>query len=159
MASRTSSVDVGFLLRLLEEGYEKKTWHGPNLKQALRGVSVRAALSRPQRGRHSIWELAVHAAYWKYVVRRRLLGERRGSFAIKGSNWFVAPETGSEAEWRDVRRLLEDEHRKLVHAVADPLHSRAVRKHVRMILGAAFHDTYHAGQIRLVRRLVESQRR
>ena len=157
MISRASAADTKFLLRLLEEGYEKTTWHGPNLKQALRGVSAKVALWRPQRGRHNVWELAVHAAYWKYVVRQRLLGERQGSFVVKGSNWFTAPETAGEAEWRNIRQLLEDEHQKLVHAVADPLHSRAVRKQTRMLLGAAFHDIYHAGQIRLVRRLCEAQ--
>ena len=78
-------------------------------------------------------------------------------WVAKGSNWFAAPETAGEAEWRNIRQLLEDEHQKLVHAVADPLHSRVVRKQTRMLLGAAFHDIYHAGQIRLARRLCEAQ--
>ncbi len=157
MAARQHGANVYFLLRLLEEGYEKKTWHGPNLKQALRGVSTRAALWRPQRERHNIWELAIHAAYWKYMVRRRLLGERRSSFIVKGSNWFAAPENPREEDWRNARQLLEDEHRNLLHAVADPRNSHAVAKNEGMLLGVAFHDIYHAGQIRLLRRLHDSR--
>ena len=46
------------LLALLDEAYSKKTWHGPNLRQALKGVSAKQAAWRPGRGRHNIWEIA-----------------------------------------------------------------------------------------------------
>jgi hypothetical protein len=62
------------VLALLDEGYEKRTWHGPNLRQSLRGVTAKQAAWRPERGRHNIWEVALHAAYWKYSVRRRIEG-------------------------------------------------------------------------------------
>jgi len=157
MASRARTADAALLLQLLDEAYEKKTWHGPNLMQSLRGISARAAAWRPRPGRHNIWELTIHAAYWKYAARRRLLREPRGSFAVEGSNWFTMPKAVTEKAWRDCRQLLDDEHRKLVAAVADPRHSRAVQKQRGMILGVAFHDVYHAGQIRLLRRLQESR--
>src|SRR5260370_39275180 len=66
------------VLSLLNEAYEKRTWHGPNLKQSLRGVTARQAAWRPGRGRHNIWEVAVHAAYWKYAVRRSIEVGKRG---------------------------------------------------------------------------------
>jgi hypothetical protein len=145
--------DIRFLLQLLDEGFKTKTWHGPNLRQSIRGVLVREAAWRPQRGRHNIWELTTHAAYWKYVVRRRLLGEKRGSFSIKGSNFFAMPRSPSSAQWQQCRELLDREHRKLVAVVSDPKNAAVVRKRSRAILGVAFHDVYHAGQIRLLRRL------
>src|SRR6266849_1648874 len=89
------------ILTLLDEAYEKRTWHGPNLRQSLRGVSARQAAWRPAPGRHNIWELAVHAAYWKYAVRRRLTGGKRGSFVLKGSNFFRRPVELSERAWRE----------------------------------------------------------
>lgn len=155
MPSRARKNDAAFLLQLLNEAYVRKTWHGPNLCQSLRGISAREAAWRPGRGRHSIWELALHAAYWKYTARRRLLGEPRGSFAIPGSNWFEMPKDATEPAWRACKQLLEDEHRKFVAAVADPRLARAVQKQTGMILGVAFHDVYHAGQIRLLRRMQE----
>ena len=77
------------LLALLEEGYSKKTWHGPNLKQSLKGISAKQAAWRPGHGRHNIWK-------------------------------------ASQA-----------------------------KKRLPMLYGVAFHDVYHAGQIRLLRRLME----
>src|SRR5262249_48741890 len=76
---RMSNRDL--LLRILDEAYERKAWHGTNLRGSLRGVSSDTAAWRPARGRHNIREIAVHCAYWKYTVRRRLTGEKRGSFA------------------------------------------------------------------------------
>ena len=96
------------VLALLDEAYEKKTWHGPNLKQSIKGITAKQAAWRPRPGRHNIWEVTLHAAYWKYAVRRRIEGGKRGSFALKGSNFFTRPEKGNlnEAAWSADKKLL-----------------------------------------------------
>ncbi len=144
------------IVALLEEAFEKKTWHGPNLRQALKGVNAKQAAWRPARARHNIWEETLHAAYWKYAVRRRLEGRKRGSFVLEGSNFFVRPEKGkaTEAAWRGDRAILENEHRALLQTIKKVLKSSRARKHLPMLYGVAFHDVYHAGQIRLLRRLM-----
>src|SRR6516164_1608259 len=117
---REDSMTTDALLKaLLDEAYSKKTWHGPNLRQSLKGVSAKQAAWRPGRGRHNIWEIALHAAYWKYAVRRKLERGKRGSFVLKGSNFFTRPENGnaSEPAWRADRAILETEHRELEKAI------------------------------------------
>jgi hypothetical protein len=153
-----STVDV--LLAGCDRAYDRKSWHGTNLRGALRGLTAREAAWRPGRGRHNVWEIAVHAAYWKYVVIRSLTGGRRGSFAVAGSNWFER-EGGSEAEWKGDLALLDATHRCLRDAIAgvDPaaLERRLPgRKATRLelVTGAAAHDLYHAGQIQLIKRLM-----
>jgi hypothetical protein len=154
-----SAIDL--LLGLLDEAFEKKAWHGPNLRGALRGVSARDAARRPAPGRHNIWEIAVHAAYWKYAVRRRLTGERRGSFALAGSNWFERPEDAGEDAWRRDIALLAAEHRALREVVAGLRPEQLARRPpggrttaLTLVRGIAAHDLYHAGQIQLLKRLV-----
>ena len=144
------------VLDLLDEGYKRKTWHGPNLRQSLRGVTAKQAAWRPGRGRHNVWEETLHAAYWKYAVRRRIEGGKRGSFALKGSNFFTRPEKGnlSEAAWNADKKLLEQEHKKMRATIEKVLRTPRGRKIVRMLYGVALHDVYHAGQIRLIRRLM-----
>jgi hypothetical protein len=144
---------------LLEEAYEKRTWHGPNLKQSIRVVSAKQAAWRPGPKRHNIWEVTVHAAYWKYVLRRRIEGGKRGSFALKGSNFFPRPEPNqtTEAAWEADKQLLEREHRSLVAAIEKLLKTPRAAKFLPQLWGIAFHDVYHAGQIRLLRRLMSSR--
>lgn len=155
------SHEIEFLLGLLDEAFDKKAWHGPNLRGSLRGLGAMEAAWRPGPGRHNAWETVVHAAYWKYAVRRRLTGEKRGSFALPGSNWFERP-TGApvDADWRRDVALLLAEHHALREAVARLTPSRLREKaagsrntHLRLVRGAAAHDLYHAGQIQLLKRL------
>jgi hypothetical protein len=154
-----STGELATLLALLDEAYDKRAWHGPTLRGALRGVTAAAAARRPGPGRHNVWELAVHCAYWKYAVRRRLTGEKRGRFPLVGSNWFPRPEVASERTWKADLELLASEHRRLREAVASlPAAaldgSAAGRRRAHMIRGIAAHDLYHAGQVSLTRRVV-----
>jgi len=144
-------VVTNVLLELLDEAFDKKSWHGPNLRGSIRGVTVEQAAWRPAPERHNIWELTLHAAYWKHVVRRRLTSEKRGSFVLAGSNFFTRPIETSDAAWTADINILTAEHRKLREVVAKI--SAPSRTQAHMIRGAAAHDLYHAGQIRLLRRL------
>src|SRR5215471_12637064 len=143
--------DSRLLLDVLEEGYWKKAWHGPNLQQSLKGVTAEQAAWRPASGRHNIWEETLHAAYWKYDVRRILEGGKRGTFVLKGSNFFARPEKGllNEKAWKADKEILETEHGRLREAVKKSLKSGKSTRVARLIYGVAFHDIYHAGQIRL----------
>jgi hypothetical protein len=148
------------LLQLWEEAFEQKTWHGPNLWQSLKGVTAKQAAWRPAPRRHNIWEEALHAAYWKYAVRRRLAGGKRGSFVLDGSNFFHRPQPGkrTEAAWKADKAILRQEHQALRLAIQRVLAKPVSAKVLRMLWGIAFHDVYHAGQIRLLRRVAEKRK-
>lgn len=149
------------LLAMIDEAYDGNSWHGPNLRGSIRGVTPKDADRRPGRGRHNIREIVVHAAYWKYAVRRKLTGEKRGSFALKGSNFFPRPGPPGGPTWEDDIRLLASEH-SLLRAVIVRTKPSALRRKIAgsrrtagmLIRGIAAHDLYHAGQIQLLKRLL-----
>ncbi|MGA3246344.1 MAG: DinB family protein [Bacteroidota bacterium] len=148
------------LLFLIEQSYNKKAWHGTNLRGSIRGLSAHEAAWRPGTGRHNIWEIVVHCAYWKYIVRRRILGEKKGSFPLKGSNWFHRSANLTGQAWREDIKLLESCHRSLLDAVSQLSPGELPRKpkgskvsNLAIIAGIASHDVYHAGQIQLLKRL------
>ena len=153
----TLSGQRALVLTLIDEAYDKKAWHGPNLRGSIRQVSAQQAVWRPRPGRHNIAEIALHCAYWKYAVRRRILGGKRGLFPLKGSDWFALPATLSNRQWRDYVALLDDEHRALRDAVAAAPESqlskasRGKREPAAHVYGIAMHDTYHAGQVRIIK--------
>jgi len=149
------------LLALLDEAYDKTSWHGPNLRGSLRGLKEPEVDWRPAPGRHSARELAIHAAYWKYRVRRRLTGDEGAVFALPGSDWFKRERGRS---WTQELALLADEHKQLRTAVASmsnrrinqPLLSSGATA-AYLIRGIAAHDLYHAGQIRMLGRLMRNR--
>jgi uncharacterized damage-inducible protein DinB len=161
------------LLDLIDEAFDRRAWHGTTLLGSVRGVDADLAVWRPSPDRHNIWELVLHAAYWKYAVRRRLTGEKRGAFAVKGSNWFLRPLEGHadaaerRRQWKADVRLLTEEHARLREAVAAVPVTRldtpmeTTREGTQgppvtrafLIRGIAAHDLYHTGQIQLLKRL------
>jgi len=160
MKSSSVSIRIEGLLKMMDEAYDKRAWHGPNLKGSLRGISSLDAAWRPGKNRHNIWEIALHAAYWKYVVLRRLLGKKRGSFDVAGSNWFLRPVEISEKAWKADLRILEKLHQELRRVVAgvkekdlDLAPKGSQSSNEFLIRGIAFHDIYHAGQIQLLKRM------
>ena len=158
--------EILILLDAIDRAFNRRSWHGTNLRGSLRSITAEEAAWRPSPGRHNIWELVVHAAYWKYVVHRRLAGKAVGSFVLKGSNWFSRPEgKPAEAAWKKDIRVLDDIHRSLRAAVSmvkpgelsyKPANSKVTN--LMLIEGIAAHDLYHAGQIQLLKRLVRDSK-
>jgi DinB superfamily len=152
---------IELLLEILDQSFNRKGWHGTTLRGALRGVTPAEALWRPGPDRHNVWELTIHAAYWKYAVRRRLAGEAVGSFERKPSNWPHIPDPPDLKAWKRDIALLEAEHAKLREVVsglsaADLEHRspKGVWTYAEEIHGIAAHDLYHTGQIQLIKRLM-----
>lgn len=157
--------ELAVILDLIDQAFDHHAWHGTNLRGSIRGLNVEQVSWRPAAGKHNIWELTIHAAYWKYTVRRRLLNEEKGSFPLKGSNFFARPEGLSDKKaWANDVKLLVETHRTLRQAIADlrpkdlyftPPQSQV--SNLRMLNGIAAHDLYHAGQIQLIKRLYKAR--
>ena len=143
-----------------------QAWHGgPTPSGALRGVTAAQARWKPGRGRHSIWELVLHIAYWNYAVRRRLEGAS-GRFPRAPANWPAVPAKAGPLAWAADRALLAREHALLVQAVRrfpTTRWSRVPSEGRRWtfgetIVGIVAHDVYHTGQIQLLKRLWRARR-
>jgi len=150
------TMDSTTLQRWIGEGYDRRAWHGPNLRVALRDVKLEEALWRPGPGRHSIWELVLHCAYWKHRVTVRVTGVRT-KFGRTGADWPRLPPEPGESAWRADLALLEAAHERLLDACSSAWPARPAsrpgRSPLDQLVGIAFHDVYHAGQIRLIRRM------
>lgn len=160
MSRGAARATIALLLDTLDRAYDDKSWHGTGLRGSVRRLDARQAIWRPSPRRHCIADIVVHAAYWKYVVRRRFVGEKRGSFPIAGSNWFKLPARLPDAEWKRYVALLDDEHRRLRAVVAGlspreliltPTESKV--SNIEILQGIAAHDLYHAGQIQFLKAL------
>lgn len=160
MSNRISEV-----LRHLKPPASFKPWHGgPTALGSIRGVSVEVASWRPYPDRHTIWELALHVAYWNYAVERRLSEGPRGGFPRAPSDWPHADGSGGDARWNEDRRLVRATRESLVTVISDfdpalldaAAGGKGTTTNADLITGVLLHDTYHAGQIQLMKRLARS---
>lgn len=141
-----------------------RPWHGgPTLMGTLRGVDAHQAAWKPAEDRHSIWELALHIAYWNYAVRRYFDPESDKGFARSPSNFPAITDT-SETAWKEDKHLISAEHNKLVMAVkgfpeeqlGEKTSSKKKWTYAQLLTGITVHDTYHVAQIQLMKRLYAS---
>ena len=150
---------LSVLLDQLDSVYHGKAWHGPTLRGSLRGITAKEAGKALTPSGHSIADIALHCAYWKYSVRRRIQNSKRGTFAWKGSNWFTLPKPLTEEMWDKILNTLDEEHEALRQAVdsfPEPQLGRIPKgskySYYQLIQGIAAHDVFHAGQVRLLKR-------
>jgi uncharacterized damage-inducible protein DinB len=146
---------VEILAEQLDRSFRGPAWHGPSVAEALAGVDATAAAAHPLPGAHSIWEIVHHMTVWNDVPRRRIDGERLENLS-SARDWPPVADTSVEA-WRRALTALEAAHTALVDRVHklsevqldDPVAGSdpTVRG---LLLGVLQHNTYHAGQIRLL---------
>ncbi len=145
-------------LRRIVEG---DCWHGPALREILQDVSAPEAHARPIPGAHTIWELVLHIGAWAGAVRMRLGGER--AELSDGENFPTVTDASQEA-WEAARSGMEKKHRLLAATVAGLDESRldeplleGMTTLYNQLHGLIEHSIYHAGQLMLLKRALESR--
>jgi uncharacterized damage-inducible protein DinB len=151
--------DRGTILGALNESYAGPAWHGPSVRESLDGVTGRTASRKLSPTRNSIWELVLHLAHGRHLLIERLSVAPSAEFprAVREPWWPVAPTDNGDAAWRRDLALLDEYHTKFVDAIRratpaqlDRVPERSEHTLAQQLLGMALHDTYHAGQIRLL---------
>jgi uncharacterized damage-inducible protein DinB len=146
--------DVERLVEQLTQVQGGGAWHGPSVAEALDGLRAAEAVARPIAGGHSIAEIVHHLRVTTDNVRRRLAGEGSGV----EPDWPPPAEYG-EAAWRKAVQDLQAAQGALRSAVSklrpDRLHEDVPgqsHSYAHELQGLLHHDTYHAGQIALLRK-------
>jgi len=146
--------EIARIVEQLEQVHDGEAWHGPSVREALAGVSAAGATKRPIGAAHCIWEIVDHVRVTDELVRRRVTGQAAGDEA----DWPPLTDTG-EGAWRAALDGLRATQRSLRDAVSKLWEARLHenipgRSHSYWyeLLGILHHDTYHAGQISLLKK-------
>jgi uncharacterized damage-inducible protein DinB len=151
--------DRATILTALNESYAGPAWHGPSVRESLDGVTARVACRRLSASRNSIWDLVLHLTHGRHLLIERIKAESDASFPrpIREAWWPATPTDLSDAAWQADLALLDRYHTMLMDAARDAepaqlerIPERSEHTIARQLIGMALHDTYHAGQIRLM---------
>ena len=155
------------ILKELQQAHDGAPWHGSSRAAILADVALDEAVRRPDGGAHSIWDLVLHMRAWTGEVARRV---REGNPGQPPEGDWPVPGAATEASWRAAVDGLATSHADVSAAV------RALREgqldervggprdaaqgtgdtYREMLHGLAQHDSYHSGQIALLKRLHRS---
>jgi uncharacterized damage-inducible protein DinB len=150
--------EIQRILDQLERACEGNAWHGPSVRELLKGISTRQAAAKSVPAGHSIWEIVLHMAAWQDVVRRRLASEVIVDLPPQ-LDWPSVPDT-SEAAWRQAVENLTQSKQQLREAVSqlddhqlsDPVPGKDYSVYV-LLHGLIQHNLYHAGQIAVLKKI------
>jgi len=144
-------------LHLWDTAYDVEGWHPP-LKDALHSLSSEQALWRPDAASHNIWELLNHIICYKDRFLCRLEGRTFDPAITDNEQTFLRGLGSTEEEWQQRLSHLAKLQGAVRNRIADlsdadfdnPLPDAPVGAQV---LSLASHDSYHTGQIMLIRKL------
>jgi uncharacterized damage-inducible protein DinB len=143
------------LIQAWQIANEKESWFAP-VRKALENVDVAQASWKPEgiEGFNSIQEITHHLLYYKSRFLSRLTGSEFESVTDNEAT-FV---TSSSRNWEEIRDTLFDTNTQILEYLLtlydsdlDALKPKAAIG--QQVLDLATHDTYHAGQIVLIRKL------
>ena len=93
-------------------------------------------------GAHTIHQIVLHIAAWMDEAAERIEGRRHEE-----------PRMGNfpaTVDWRQSQRLLAETTERLIAAIREG----DIASHFEPLAGVALHNSYHAGQIILLRKLI-----
>lgn len=139
-------------LDLVQQG---GAWHGPSVSETLAGVDAAAAAKRPIAGAHTILEIVHHLGVTYDLVKAHFRGEDPGEL----EDWPEFAAGPDEETWKqELAKLAQSQRalRETIAGLADGVLGEKVPgkewTYADELIGLFNHDTYHAGQIAILRK-------
>ncbi|WP_310550932.1 DinB family protein [Paenibacillus glufosinatiresistens] len=141
------------LLQSWDYAMDQEDW-APPLAAALQGVNEEQALWKPKgEAGNSIWETVNHLAYYKERLLRNIKGLPPLPDLESNTATFTVTESGEE-DWKAAVENLKNVHAELREYIAAlDEDGGPENKRTELLMSLVLHDSYHTGQIVLVRKL------
>lgn len=150
--------EIELLLAQMDYTHENGGWF-TSVGRALEGLSAAEAAWSPDEGVNSIWQIVAHLTFWKQIVAGRLEGAPLTGTPIANDATFRLPARRTDDDWQaavEQLRLAQTRFREQVAGRADADLDRPLSGETtplrKLIAGMVLHDTYHLGQIILLRK-------
>ncbi|TWT25120.1 DinB family protein [Planomicrobium sp. CPCC 101110] len=121
------------------------------------GLAWQLAGEKREHCPHSVWELLNHMLYWQDFMLAYLKGEVPESPEHAMESWPDSSAPASQEEWEGaVSRFLKSLQEAEQEGAKDLMEKCPAgkgRTRAEWLMGIALHNTYHAGQVAMVRRM------
>lgn len=154
--------EIELIVETLRQTFDGRAWYGPSFTDVLNGVDKTQAIERPIKARHTIWEIVNHCTFWMEAVTRALHGESMPDIEST-EDWSKMGKT--DEDWTNAQEKLKKAYEELVNSTKNLNEAQLTQKihgsydgqpyataYRRMLHGISDHNTYHAGQIALLRK-------
>jgi len=136
----------------------KDAWYGPSLADLLAQISPELASTPPLPGAHSISELLQHLLLWNERVRNTSESHPLERWQPE-QEWAEPPVPWDQlvARWNKSRDMLEEKVRNFPIADLTKQVPGRTYAYEKLLEGIVQHTIWHAGQIAVVRSMLQSR--
>jgi hypothetical protein len=140
-------MDRNWLLKQWNDAWTEGLWTAAWSK-SVEDLTPQQAAWKPAPGRHSIWQIVAHMVFWREDALERLeTGRAALPDAEVNRRNFPEPTEISTAAWSSLLSRFRKSHERVAAVIPD-----ATKDLIRLQYLLA-HDSYHIGQINLIRAL------
>jgi uncharacterized damage-inducible protein DinB len=152
--------ELEHLIDQIERSFRGNAWHGPSVLEVLDEVDAKAARMRAVPEGHTIWELALHLRATMEILSGRIASTVG---AVEDDVYWPLPDDLSEEAWQVLLAELSQRHEALLADISkfapqrfDAVLFEGGSAAYNNFWGHVQHNTYHAGQIALLKKLAPS---
>ncbi|WP_276642577.1 DinB family protein [Caldibacillus debilis] len=145
---------LSLLKELRKFGWKEESWFLP-LASAIEGVTAAEAAWRPDGHTNSIWQILNHLNYYNERVLEQLQGKEPAPQSITNTETFGPPGDPADRKgWEETLRRTRQIAQGIEEAL-EKFYGKDLEKEgfLEKLAAWIMHDTYHTGQIVLLRKM------
>ena len=147
---------IDLLTQMTQDEFDGVSFNGRSLIKTLGGLTLPQITSKQTLEGLSVWEVALHLAYWKYFLTRKIApGGDTCEFPYDEKDWPSTPSEPTEEEWKRTLENLRALHGDYIQALRSLPEERLDEEWadwkctcLKALSWMATHDSYHTAQIR-----------
>lgn len=152
--------EITKLKKLFSDHYQGDPWIDITLLNTLKNISADQA-SEKIGSLNSIWQIVNHMILWRKALLRRVKGN---SISVPANNFITEVKDKSEKSWKKTFKDLEDSQKNLLtflsrskDSLLENISPASGYSYYELLVAILLHDTYHIGQIVLIKKLIEKK--
>jgi uncharacterized damage-inducible protein DinB len=150
--------EIQKIAQLFNELQQGECWIGLNMHQVLEGITNEKATAKFNPAGNNIWQLVNHISHWRKTVMIRLTGED----AYPSSEDFYLPADQDASSWENALKDFKAVYLELQNAILsfdetklDQPSPKREQTYYQLLIGCLQHDSYHMGQMVLLKKGIE----
>jgi uncharacterized damage-inducible protein DinB len=150
--------DIKRIKKILNDHFSGDPWIDTTISGTLKSITAKQA-AEEHAGFNSIWQIVNHTIEWRKALLARVKDK---PISVPDNNFICTVKDTSPKAWRETIKKFESSQKELIaflgkskDTLLDKVSPTSGYSYYELVLSILLHDTYHIGQIVLIKKFVQ----